>query len=1797
MTKSILIGVGGSGQHVVHAYLRLLSLTSPNPGEVPHVFLIDADAKQGGAEGKQSTLVEDASNLHASLVAGDPNPSRFSLIRPYYQDDDKGQAPTLLRALLDISGGRGPDMAVAQAFLADDQGEFGSDWDVEVSQGMMANPKVGALAFGHKVLMEGRRRTVPGGKGAMIERVIDVPLNGARIAIVGSSFGGTGSGVVPALVRLLDSLPGQRLVRAYFTLPWFSLDRGNNAQRSAAQETGGVDPTLRNASLGLHTYHSELSGAEDAKYRLKQSSYILAQSMVGWAPSVRASARDFDQPEHPHVLNLIVGCAIQGFFGMGGGSLQPGVLYALKTTAQEENQGQFSPDTSPHLHFHAGPNDNRTLRDLWGDAETSAFVLDACGQRLEAVAKGVLTIDMVGEVPGLSGLDKFVLELTRMLSRPPETYGFAVWKRQTGPDTVFHELGKALRERARQLQQTLLWLDAHAPSTQAGGNAPGLKNYAPRHLFTVVAPSPLGPTRSDIESIYDVSTLRDHWADLGANAWGEKDANFEKSPIYSKAVAVLRWVLSEKIPVGASGSLSPLAQALKDLKSEESIAPAPPPLDAAARVLSRSIFSRVIQLRGANRKSAKAKDKDIIQQSADVNSAAGKPMLKFDIAGIPILDSRHLQVRLDDQSVDGNPRDGMGPDHPLSLEYLDPYNGLSQEAGERVTLAGHVFVEHGLKGIPNIIAPRLLQQWRLSQCAPQRIGNAEEIYTVRNRRLKATRAGTYLHACRVIEAAFWLAISSNREVEWVENIFAGDPDHVHSALSDLVRIELGLGLGHDGDALSALVFSSKRGADAGKPVFLWDGETWFLAANGAAREFFARLLPQLPSVRYRYRSDNALRLAQAPDETRVSKLDRFFALQIRSYYNRLEERKQALGTLEPPLARLRAALEKIASELPAPQALSGVEEGVSFSLALSGKAVEPRQFDIRQLQALRKVWDHLCDPVVLFVDKDRKPNGVLPFKAEAWAWLEGGEDANKLILDGAGISKKFDSRRLARAKVKEIRLNVRGIGEIREEWPFGELPIDVVEDEFNWAFGLWPNFHATNWNYYVISGLARIGDPETPDVESKFERRRVDVPWLNERHKAVLVVKGTTRKPQGGKLIDLGIVSGGLPLRIDGRPKILELRVGGKPLGSRVIPLEPVSLGSLNIPMMGLDFGTSNSCMAIQTVEDDASSRKSVPLLPGGALLAQSEESLFLSLSSSGVSEEVRAFQRDAANFYHVKTAAAGHAAGTLPSELHVTLDEVSGLAEKQKLQLESYYGRDAAVLIGDLGSVSIPKIKYPLVSPLLTPFPPNPLSFPEGSTEFFVWLAGLVSETEARVFDNLKWPRPGDDDSYTQSRSLRALYLEALLVVALATVRRRGFTGFKVFVATLPEALAQLESGFADTYDKDLKSVLSQLCQRTGVQWAGKEKAVSATSIEVSGPLTLVSETTAALQAAGVEVKIGDRDRAAGVMTLDIGGGTTDVGIDLIYTQESGANLPMRHTASVRFAGNRLIDSLIHVDKVRECFGGTFEDRAVASLLKASLRRDELKVRTNTTAYVATVFFDAIYEYAFNALRNFIVMHPSWLPAFLSSTPGKARRPFKVILFGNGFKLYEAFQVAGSSGASLNTYNERMKKRLVAAGMVTEDFAERIEFELKDDSKEALIRSGLNAASSGHTLSADRLAERFILLPDGVRTVDASGKPTPAQRRLGATEFEDMVKAKCSFLIDHSEDEMRLQFPLTFEHWAKSRSGEKLRDTFEKIFLEGDFGKYYRDPGAIYLAGIPKDSRSESICTLMLMLAKESQS
>jgi hypothetical protein len=343
---------------------------------------------------------------------------------------------------------------------------------------------------------------------------------------------------------------------------------------------------------------------------------------------------------------------------------------------------------------------------------------------------------------------------------------------------------------------------------------------------------------------------------------------------------------------------------------------------------------------------------------------------------------------------------------------------------------------------------------------------------------------------------------------------------------------------------------------------------------------------------------------------------------------------------------------------------------------------------------------------------------------------------------------------------------------------------------------------------------------------------------------------------------------------------------------------------------------------------------------------------------------------------------------------------------------------------------------------------------------------------------------------------------------------------------------------------------------------------------------LLLVSETVAALQ------MMGDVTANDSVVTIDVGGGTTDVGVSLRYGR-SARKPEKRFTASARFAGNKLLEALAHSPAVQAFFSGPdaddeFSPDALKSLLKSELRRKAGGgLRSNQTAFLADMFFDGIYEYAFKLLHAFIRTNPDWLESFLADSEQRLR----VALLGNGFRLYEAFQLHGS-GETLEGHNRKLKTRLVNAGLLPQAVADKLTLKVEEAPKSGLIQiGGLNAATQPDKLFEAR--ERMLLLPKGLA---ASAEFTEGW--LGARK--NAPAAVNSLSIELSRDALQSEFPLTYRYW---RDGTKDRTAdLQNVFQSSSvFAGLYMDVGSLYLTGTPLP-QSRSYAWLMTQYAKEAK-
>lgn len=1773
MTRPVLIGVGGSGQHVVHAYLKLLALSFAPPDQLPHVFIIDADATEGNAAAQRSHLIGDIAGLHETLRRGDTGKACWRIVRPYAVNSDDTVRHATLGRLIGVTDAE-ELKRLAQAFLADDDDAWGNDWNLDLSKGMMANPKVGSLALAHKAQAELDGRDEDEIVSPAFRELFSVLKGGVRVAIAGSNFGGTGSGVIPALVRMLDKRADIGSVRAFLTLPWFTI-RANDAtgaaqSTSAALDRGDMDPKQRNAALGLHACFEELHG----RGGLKRSSYVLTQPMAGWAVQERKDHGNYDQIEYPHVVNLTQACVIQNYLGLGVGDAPDGYLYSLKTTQFDEDRGKFDAKASSHLRFRLGEDDSRQLADVALDAEATAFVLDSAGQLLQKAREGRLTT-REGVVPRLGALEDLLNELMRVSGK--KRVGGGIFRKAHIPDDVFKSLGAALRSHACRVREWLVWLAQHAVErTGANGvQASGVSHSPQWHLFTTPE-----------QSLEYGQKQIDRWNQLGLPVTGPAGQNISSSSPETQALVLLLNLFAldkEGNPTAAGVGVTAFSE-LRKLESALDV------FSIAALLCGRAVHASVLQTRHG-RYVKFIGDKQ--QLSNPDNSFRSEPMLNFDALPPTTIDDARL-VRINLQADIREDQDRMAWTHPLTRACLAPsgaivvQSGDGPDSGRRLDISGLLAVEHPLRGIPSIAAPQLLQRWRLEKCAPAAAaGEAASAYELSaDGSLRMSEAGIYLHARRVVEAAFWLMVSASRRVQFVENLF--DARNGATPFARLLRQEMRL---DERQPLSALLLGPEE-AHAGKPLLLWDGFGWFLAANRAARIFFRELLPQLPSVRMSYFKDNLLlrrtSVAAASDDL----MDQYFARELRGVVRQIGAAKNDAAEA------LRLALEATLQELPKiPDAAPNAHRGTPRVLRLAGVG----NIDIAPHRMLTDAAKYVCEHPVVFLahrGQDEEPvwNGLMPLRAEAWDMLghdEGARDGDtehadaELILDPFG-ERKSDGQTLAARRVDSWRLRLKGVGERTVMQPFGRQPVQAILQELEWSFGIWPNFVSEGWNYYIISGLIRVGNPDPKALRSGDTVNPYDIQksWLHQDSKVSLVVKGRSPDDPERRLVELGRVTAGLPVRIHGRPEVLELVSGDCVLGSRRIGLRNVDAARQAL-MLGIDFGTSNTCVALQ--ESKGGAGLMVPLVPGAEFDKHAVPSLLHYLDSSGQGARQADFLNDAAGFFHTRNdddIVGG--SDTIPSELLVTLDNVAVEAKRQKDAVAKVYGPEARPLHEDNHIARLEEIrKYPLATPLFTPLPPQPHGLAD-PLEKFRWLRRMLEPRDQRLFGDLKWIRDRDDDKCSQSRNLRALYLEQVIVAALATLRYAGFVGFDRFVATQPEALLRMKDTFAKSFGTDLARVVGELVKRTGM----KPKPSKPDSDE---PFVIVSETEAALRV----IKVDQKDSKTSVLTIDIGGGTTDVGVALRYGNAETVVRPF--TASARFAGNQLLTALANTECARGWFAKfSNEDtgyaaEAIVPLIKAGLRGGkrlsslagfdaEPKGRPDVpygprTAHLTTLFFDAIYEYAFNILRRAIQARPDWTQQFVADPDQR----LVVALLGNGFRLYSAFQEEQSE-KTLKTYNEEIRTKLRSTGMFGAELCDKLDFMLSDAGKNDLIKvGGFDAARDRRV---DTASDPVVLLPAGMRSSGTGGpllelhEPAllPAntflRQWMGVREINSRTTREIWF--KPPGDDFSQVFPLTFEHWENGRKD------FQNIFRSTvEFAEEYMDLGALYLVGIPQQAPS----------------
>lgn len=252
----LLIGVGGSGQHVALAAARLARL-----GAWPRSDALLLDADQG------SELTRELLTFGGLASPGDHPLGTVEIVAPLPPE----LGPQATFGELFVEPGAGPSPLFEAFFDAASAG-------VQVQRGMFGNPAVGATVFGHFA-------------GERMDGVLHKAARATAIGVTGSFVGGTGAGLQHALLR---SLAGRGLAgrtALVGLLPW----------HEAPAHTAGEQP-LSEGSMSRNA----LFGAE---YLFATSRHFAQSSALIGVPAgappwlSRVSVKEGRNAEYPHPLH------------------------------------------------------------------------------------------------------------------------------------------------------------------------------------------------------------------------------------------------------------------------------------------------------------------------------------------------------------------------------------------------------------------------------------------------------------------------------------------------------------------------------------------------------------------------------------------------------------------------------------------------------------------------------------------------------------------------------------------------------------------------------------------------------------------------------------------------------------------------------------------------------------------------------------------------------------------------------------------------------------------------------------------------------------------------------------------------------------------------------------------------------------------------------------------------------------------------------------------------------------------------------------------------------------------------------------------------------------------------------------------------------------------------------------------------------------------------------------------------------------------------------------------------------
>ncbi len=1614
MSKKILIGVGGSGQNAVSAYLRMMTLLGRSGKlgvDVPYIFLVDAQAKPG-TEG--NGFAKEIVDLHSALIA--PEAQETYNIYPFDLNCN-GELDTNLTSgtmLLRVPGRNDEDISsFARAYLCDHATRVDAtgDTNVKIASGNYANAKVGSIIFNAKcaaISVADASKLDRIGKeqlGALWDLVGRKQDVAPTAVVVGSGFGGTGAGALPPLVRYLDD-KGVRVV-AMVGMPWFRIDDGSKV--AAAKDRHGLSPTDRNAVMGWETYGEDTT-------KLKQSNYVLLQ--YPQATKVQNHG-DEKQPEQPHLWNIAKASIIDSAYAwhatLGGAAIGRRFIVVEASAAEAILDVAESPRLRFETKAFSGPVSENGLPARVVSLAEIIGVNELTSQFLVHAAKLISNGDDIRNKAFNTDIPKYI---------DPQFPSDGVWNllaRKKSKKGAYEKLAGALREESSVLRTQLSYIKVAISYTYPANAGVYGTNSISSSLFN------RGPTGEFVDSTTSRHVSQylppDFPRDVGLH--GATDFTRDQQHADELHKAVFAGLLAER-----STAWEKLRSRIDTNKTEVD----------RARYVARKIAEVAHQY-----------FYERVKLQHGLASPIERQLLNFD----------YFEAELVATPGGGGTQAGVRPISSVLNKklraLLDPFYGVPESELKSIRTGKSAFPEYALAGIPSLLAPLLLQKWRLRDAYTKfevSDRNAPDLFEKGQEPLETTKLGRRLFARSVIEAALWSRFARER-TDFDRKTLTADSQAPISTVFDLIAKSDSHDVGPRGmpSAVGRLVKGAKPDFE---PVYVENDEVGFyLGSSNLARQTYAKHLLELPTTKYCAKGTSAASLAQrwsgVSANADVRELSN--ASEISEILEFAQRVQAEIGRATKLDSYARTAMVDI---------LAGLKQvlGMPVLPAWSEKTVD----DIWGKRSKRTSEEN---PRALFIDEpwrlyesdirrhNRESSGVpgavsqpfvlYPIKPEAWALIDIAKINPFVYKDGRFVDICIP---YATAGSREVRFSHDEAFPRTSDRLDDRVQVRVCSEDLDIAAAIWPNFQDPGWNYYTVAFyVSNDADPDSnPGIEHDIQtpyhaRDLVGTIWG---------YKVGTKSDVNVPLSMLATSRAGAPVRIDGRPVCIEVSVeganGSKILGTMPFHLAPIDGGGQAFGL-ALDFGTSNTSVAWMNGNGVCAT---IELFDGQNVGDDTKKATNTALTTIYGHLAEKVVSQNPATFFFTAHQASCKADTSVPSELvgiglsgidpsnaKLFSDLVGGTMEYRAPGLTgavrsdsvaSYPGREvwkdpnypSAVAMRGLTSATPGRAVVP-ASPLWSPLAPKPLALlKDGALDES--LATTIGTWLGAHSQNLKWVDAGEHSNpNTTRRVCRRLYLEQVLVAAFARIRQLGGSKARVFALSYPAAFEKTprglradvdrEIGAFTVLDNDVKAVLQEMGNLCGV---------TPGTTDLGDLVKPIAESLAVLYSAiGNSGRKGDpiSDFSAPVITIDVGGGTTDIAIVFPRLEGSGAATHWVYADSIRFAGNQLLEALARAnaqaDGVEEVSTQAlgYEVAQIKARLRGGVAPEQMladmcggdAAKLKRLKSVVIFFFSAI-------LENVILAASAYVNSVAAARNGEGiEAVFKrcrVVLAGNGFKL-----------------------------------------------------------------------------------------------------------------------------------------------------------------------------------------------